>query len=266
MRPLLARLLALFHRRRLDDELFGEMSAHLELSIADHIARGLSLEDARRAAALRFGGTLQTAEAYRDQQGFPRLESLWQDVRYAVRTLRKNPAFATTAGATLALAIGAETSVYCLIDALFLRPPAGVSEAQRLVSISALNRGVPDEDAIRYPDSLYYRDHNTTFTELASHFNPGVALADTERAAELHAHAVSANYFSVLGVSPHVGRFFLSAEDVAPGRNPVVVLSHSFWQRRFGADPRCVGTVIKLNGSPFTIIGVSPSGFEGAKG
>jgi predicted permease len=133
------------------------------------------------------------------------------------------------------------------------------------VAISALNRGVPDEDMIRYSDYVYYREHNTTFTELASHFNSGVALADTERAEELDAHVVSANYFSTLGVSPHVGRFFLPAEDVVPGRNPVVVLSHSFWQRRFDADPRCVGTVLKLNGAPFAIIGVSPSGFEGAK-
>ena len=152
MRALLARLLALFHRRQLDRELSDEMSTHLELSTADLVASGLSLEDARRAAALRFGGTLQTAEPYRDQQGFPRLESWWQDVRYAVRTLRKNPAFATTAGATLALAIGAQTSIYCLINTLFLRPPAGVTEAQRLVAISALNRGVPVEDTIRYPD------------------------------------------------------------------------------------------------------------------
>jgi len=265
MRPLLARLLALFQRGRLDDELFDEMSAHLELSAADHVARGLSRDEARRAAALEFGGTIQTAEAYRDRQGFPRLESLWQDVRDAVRTLRKNPAFATTAAATLALAIGAQTSVYCLIDTLFLRPPTGVTPAKHLVAISALDRGAPIEDTIRYPDYLYYRDHNTTFTDLASHFNSGIALADTERAAELDTQVVSANYFSVLGVSPQVGRFFLSDEDAAPGRNPVVVLSHSFWQRRFGADPRCVGTVLRLNGSPFTIIGVSPSGFEGAK-
>src|SRR5438128_6710303 len=241
------------------------MAAHLELSTAYYVARGMSLEEARRAAGLRFGGTLQTAEACRDQQGFPLLDSLWQDVRSAVRTLRKNPAFTTTAAVTLGLAIGAQTSVYCLIDALFLRPPVGVTEAQRLVAISALNHGVPDEDAIRYPDYLYYRDHNTTFTVLASHFNSGVALADTERAEELHAHVVSANYFSALGVSPHVGRFFFPDEDVVPGRNPVVVLSHSFWQRRFDADPRCVGAVLKLNGSPFTIIGVGPSGFEGAK-
>ncbi len=118
---------------------------------------------------------------------------------------------------------------------------------------------------IRYPDYLYYRDHNTTFTELASHFNSGVALADTERAEELDATLSQRTISPTLGVSPHVGRFFLSDEDVAPGRNPVVVLSHSFWLRRFDADPRCVGTVLKLNGSSFTIIGVSPSGFEGSK-
>ena len=193
------------------------------------------------------------------------MPGVFQDLRHGLRALASHPGLTIAAALSLGLAIGAQTSVYCLIDALFLRPPAGVTEAQRLVAISALNRGVPDEDAIRYPDYLYYRDHNTTFTELASHFNSGVALADTERAEELDAQVVSANYFSALGVSPHVGRFFLADEDVVPGRNPVVVLSHSFWQRRFDADPRCVGTVLKLNGSPFTIIGVGPSGFEGAK-
>jgi predicted permease len=191
--------------------------------------------------------------------------SMFQDIRHGLRALASRPGSTIAAALSLGLAIGAQTSVYCLIDTLFLRPPAGVTEAQRLVAISALNRGVPDEDMIRYPDYLYFRDHNTTFTELASHFNSGVALADTARAEELHAHVVSANYFSTLGVRAHLGRFFRVDEDVVPGRNPVVVLSHSFWQRRFDADPRCVGTVLKLNGSPFTIIGVGPSGFDGAK-
>jgi hypothetical protein len=99
---------------------------------------------------------------------------------------------------------------------------------------------------MRYPDYLYYRDRNTAFTELA--------------AEELDVHVVSANYFSVLGVSPDVGRFFLADEDVVPGRNPVVVLSHSFWQRRFDADPKTVGTTLELTGTPFTIVGVGPSG------
>ena len=170
------------------------------------------------------------------------MPSVFHDLRHGLRALASHPGLTIAAALSLGLAIGAQTSVYCLIDALFLRPPVGVPEAQRLVAMSALTRGVPDEDTIRYPDYLYYRDHNTTFTELASHFNSGVALADTERAEELDAQVVSANYFSALGVSPHVGRFFLSDEDVVPGRNPVVVLSHSFWQRRFDADPRCVGT------------------------
>ena len=186
------------------------------------------------------------------------MPGMFQDLRHGLRALASHPGLTIAAALSLGLAIGAQTSVYCLIDVLFLRPPAGVTDPQRVVAISELNRGVPIEDTIRYPDYLYYRDHNTTFTELASHFNSGVALADTERAEELHAHVVSANYFSTLGVSPHVGRFFLPDEDVVPGRNGVVVLSHSFWQRRFGADPRCVGTVIKLSESSFTIIGVSP--------
>jgi predicted permease len=193
------------------------------------------------------------------------MSGAFQDLRHGLRALASRPGLTIAAALSLGLAIGAQTSVYCLIDALFLRAPAGVPAAQRLVAISALNRGVPDEDAIRYPDYLYYRNHETAFAELASHFNSGVALADTERAEELDGQVVSANYFSTLGVSPHAGRFFLADEDVVPGRNPVVVLSHSFWQRRFDADPTCVGTVIKLNGSPFTIIGVGPPGFEGVK-
>lgn len=193
------------------------------------------------------------------------MSSVFQDLRHGLRALASHPGLTIAAALSLGLAIGAQTSVYCLIDALFLRPPAGVPEAQRLVAISALDRGVPDEDAIRYPDYLHYRGHNTTFTELASHFNSGVALADTERAEEVDGQVVSANYFSALGVSPRLGRFFLADEDAVPGRSPVVVLSHSFWQRRFDADPRCVGTVLTLNGSPFTIVGVGPSGFEGVK-
>ena len=193
------------------------------------------------------------------------MPGMFQDLRHGLRALVSHPGLTIATALSLGLAIGAQTSIYCLIDTLFLRPPVGVTEPQRLVAISALDRGVPDEDMIRYPDYLYYRDHNTTFTELASHFNSGVALADTERAEELRAHVVSANYFSALGVSPHLGRFFLSDEDLVPGRNPVVVLSHSFWLRRFAADPKCIGTVLKLNGSPFTIVGVGPSNFEGVK-
>src|SRR5258706_421757 len=122
MRPLLARLLALIHRRQRDDELSDEMSTHIELSTADYVARGMSLADARRAAGLRFGGTLQTAEAYRDRQGFPLVESLWQDARYAVRTLRKTPLFALTVAATMGLGLGLVGSVFTILNAYLLKP------------------------------------------------------------------------------------------------------------------------------------------------
>ena len=135
------------------------------------------------------------------------MPGMFQDLRHGLRALTSHPGLTIAAALSLGLAIGAQTSVYCLIDALFLRPPAGVPEAQRLVAISALNRGVPDEDMIRYPDYLYYRDHNTTFTELASHFNSGAALADTERAEELDTYVVSANYFSDPRCQPSCGPF-----------------------------------------------------------
>ena len=119
------------------------------------------------------------------------MSGMFQDLRHGLRALVGHPALTIATALSLGLAIGAQTSVYCLIDTLFLRPPVAVTEAQRLVAISALDRGVPDEDAIRYPDYLYYRDHTTAFTELASHFNSGVALADTERAEELRARCLS---------------------------------------------------------------------------
>src|SRR6476660_1020368 len=122
MRPLIARLLALFRRRQLDDELSDEMSAHLELSTADYVDSRMSLADARRTAGLRFGGSLQAAEAYRDRQGFPLLESLWQDMRYAVRTLRRTPLFAVTVAATIGLGLGLVGSAFTILNAYLVRP------------------------------------------------------------------------------------------------------------------------------------------------
>jgi predicted permease len=190
---------------------------------------------------------------------------LLQDLRQALRTLASRPAFTTAAILSLALAIGAETSVYALIRALFDRPPIGVAEPREVVAISADTNGKPVEDAIRFPDYVYLRDHQTVFSALASHFNSGVGLFDSERAEALNGHVVSANYFSVLGLTPRLGRFFLSEEDRVPDRDAVVVLSHSYWQRRFNGDAQCVGQKITLNGVPFTVVGVAPAGFEGAK-
>ncbi len=188
---------------------------------------------------------------------------VFQDLRRAVRSLASRPGFTMAALVSLALGIGAETSVYALMRTLFDRPPAGVVDPHEIVAVSSLDKGKPVEDAIRFPDYLYLRERSTVFSALASHFNSGVNLVDTERGEALNGHVVSANYFAVLGLAPHLGRFFNSQEDRVA--DAVVVLSHSYWQRRFDGDVRSIGGTITLNHLPFTVIGVAPAGFEGAK-
>jgi putative ABC transport system permease protein len=191
-------------------------------------------------------------------------DEMIQDLRFGVRMLLKSRVFTAVAVLSLALGIGANTIVFSLVEALFFSPPPGLLAPDRLVGIGELeaSKQEPDPEDIRYPDYLYYRDHNTVFAGLASHH--GAHLADGDLAVEIQAHVVSDNYFSVLGVNPLLGRFFLPDEDRVPGRNPVVVLSHSFWQRRFNGDTHCVGQRLKLNGVVFTVVGVARAGFQGA--
>src|SRR6266542_528380 len=212
MRPLLARLLALFHRRQLDDELSDEMSAHLELSTADHVARGLSLEDARRAAALRFGGTLQTAEAYRDRQGFPLLDALWQDVRYAVRTLRKNPAFTTTAAATLALAIGANTTMFSVLNAVLLRPLPYRAPEQLAMLWSEIPSQNLREGRTAFWNVEQWRSQSESFADMAFFDGVSVTLTSADRAEQISVARISPNVDPWLGVQPVHGRIFSAGE------------------------------------------------------
>ena len=193
------------------------------------------------------------------------MDSLLQDLRFAVRTLLKSPLFTTVAVVSLAIGIGANTAVYALIDALFLRSPAGIARADELVGFHQVEPRRSGEiwwEFSSYPDYVHYRDHNTVFSGLSSHF--GFTGIDSAAAEEIPGTVVSANYFSVLGVEPQLGRFFTPDEDEVPDRNFVVVLSHRFWQRRFGGDPRCLGQSFKLNGVPLTIVGIAPPDFQGA--
>jgi len=180
---------------------------------------------------------------------------LLQDLRQAFQTLASRPGFTAAAILSLAVGIGAETSVYALIRALFDRPPMDVAEPHEIVAISSAVKGQPVEDAIRFPDYRYLRDHNTVFSALASHFNSGVGLFESERAEILNGHVVSADYFAVLGLTPRLGRFFLPEQDRVPGRDAVVVLSYAYWQRRFRGDARALGQTITLNGVRFAVTG-----------
>jgi macrolide transport system ATP-binding/permease protein len=190
-------------------------------------------------------------------------DEMIQDLRFGVRMLLKSKVFTAVAVLSLALAIGANTIVFSLIQTLFFSSPPGVTAPGQLVGVCRLE--IPerrtDPDRICYPDYRYYRDQNTAFSGLASQLM--AHLADGDLAVEIQANVVSENYFSVLGVHPFIGRFFLPEEDLVPGRNPVVVLSHSFWQRRFNGDAGCIGQPIKLNDVTFTVVGVAPAGFRG---
>ena len=150
------------------------------------------------------------------------MSSIVLDLRHALHTMVKRPVFTTTAVLTLALGIGASISVYALVRGLYFRAPDGVTDAVRLVGISQQQGAMPISEVIRYPDYLYYRDHQTVFSGLASHF--WYVLADTQRSDQLNAFFVSSNYFSVLGVYPYIGRFFGPESE----NDPVVTLSYSF--------------------------------------
>jgi predicted permease len=262
MRPLLARLLASFRRRQLDEELSDEISAHLEFATADNVARGMSLEEARRAAGHRFGGPLQTTEAYRDRQGFALLDSIAQDVRYAVRTLRRSPGFTATAVLSLTLGIGANTAIFSLIDAVMwrtlpIRDPAG------LWLIGGESSTYRDTwNGSTYQQFQTMNDNQVADIAAYAPVRLNVRL-DGRLEPTAEGQLVSGKYFSLLGVNPVAGRAITPDDDRVPNGHPVAVISDGYWTRRFGRAPSTLGRTISLSGTPFTIIGVTPPGFYG---
>jgi predicted permease len=251
MRPLIARLFALFRRRQLDDELSNEMSAHLELSTADYVDRGMSLADARRAARLRFGGTLQTAEAYRDRQGFPLLESLWQDMRYAVRTLRRTPLFAVTVAATMGLGLGLMGSAFTILNAYLLKP-IDLPNPHALYALS-WDTDTTHRHRFRLADYEALQPAALRFAGLAA----AQDVSSMQDAVSTHGLLVTGNYFELLGARPALGRLLRRDDAAARGGVAVVVLSLQAWRSRYGSDPTIVGQRILLGRQRFEVVGVT---------
>jgi predicted permease len=188
--------------------------------------------------------------------------TLLQDLRFGIRMLAKSPGFTAVAVLTLALGIGANTAIFSLVDALFLQT-LPVRDPSRLVDVYQTRKG-QGYFAISYVDYLYYRDHNRSFSDLAAHYSSSpINLITPGESKEINGSVVSANYFSLLGLRPLLGRFFLPEEDEVPNRNPVAVLSYGLWQRQFGGDPEILGKSVRLNGTFFTVVGVGPRDFRG---
>jgi len=258
MRPFLARLFALFQRRRLDRELADEISAHLEMAIADNRARGLSPEEARRVAMTAFGGVLQTEEAYRDRQGFPLLESVWQDVKYAVRSLGRSSGFAAIAVLTLALGIGATASIFSVVQTLLIRP-LPFPDADRLVAVFATSPSAP-RDTTSFLDFSDWQRQANTVSGMAAYRSDRFNITGGGTPEPVRGLRASHELFSVLGVSPAIGRTFDRLEQHTA--RPVALVGHGLWTRRYGGDPGILGKTILVNEIGHVVIGVLPQGFE----
>ena len=248
-------------RGRADRDLDRELRNHLELETQEHRDRGLPLDQARYAAQRVFGNSSLALEDTRAVWGWRGLEQFAQDVRYALRTLRTQPGFASVAVLSLALGIGANTAIFSLIDAVLLRE-LPVPHPERLVQITRVaDDGAPR--TVSYPLFEYFRDHlqsvSGTFAE--GNARPPMEIEGVEQAVDCA--LVSGNYYHVLGLEPAAGRLLEPIDDAVPGASPVAVVSYRFWQRRFALDPAIVGKSIRVRGRVFTIVGVTPPAFLG---
>ena len=191
-------------------------------------------------------------------------DSWLQDLRYAVRLLRRNPLFALTAVLSLAIGIGANTTIFTIANALLFKPPLGVADASRLVDVGRSQDGQGFDNG-SYSNYLDIRARNTVFSGIyAYRLGPEpMSLRGKDGAERIYGEMVTTNYFNVLGTPPHIGRLFTSDDSEQPAATPLAVLSHRFWMRRFNGDPAIVGQTLVLNGRPFTVIGVTPEGFHG---
>jgi predicted permease len=243
---------------RRDDELCDELRFHLEMQEKLERDRGASAEEARRRARARLGGVDQTAEAVRDQRGFPWLDQLRQDIVYAARMLRKDLAFSFVALLTLAIGIGATATIFSLLEGVLLSP-LPYPQPERLVRVYESQPATP-QFPVRKLGLLTYRHDNRTLDGIAGFTREDLQLALEDRPERLRGLQISSNYFTVLGVGPALGRGFTWTEERA-GAN-VVVISDALSRRRFQADARILGRQARLSGHEYTIVGVMPAGFE----
>jgi predicted permease len=258
------RLLGLLPGMRAEGEIDAELESHIALHTADGVRAGLSEAEARRQALIRLGGAEQVRQACQERRGLPWLGALWRDLRFGARMLAKNPGFTLVAALTLALCIGANTAIFSLIDALFLKP-LPLPHPEQLVRIYAKGPSGHYGAGFSMPEFESLRGHSVSFSALAAEAHlVELNVVGNDGAEEVTGAFVSADYFNLLGIQPVMGRSFLPEEDAVPNRNPVVVIGDALWRAYFHADRSVLGRQIRINGVLFTIVGVAPPGFRGA--
>ena len=256
---LIARIRAFFNTRDLDRDFEHELESHVAMLTEENIRRGMSHQEARRAALICVGAGASMKDQHRDARGLPALETVVQDLRFACRLLVKDRWFSGAAILVLALAIGANTAIFSLADAALFRM-LPVADPDQLIGVRSLDpRRLGARGTFSYPQYTYLRDRTDAVAGMLAYAPINLNLSAGAVTDSPDGLLVSANYFTVLGVQPAIGRGF-AAED-----EPSVILSHRFWQRRFSGDPAIAGRNMMLNGLPVTVVGVTPRRFFGAE-
>jgi predicted permease len=263
-----AKATGLLKGKRLDSEFEAEIESHLHLLTERYLRQGMSSAEAATAARRQFGNVALLQQKQRAQWSFVSPAEWWGDTRFGLRMMRKKSRSNAAVVLALALGIGMNVAVFSFVNALLLRPPAGVSAMGSLLEIwlhSRTSTGVQSYLPFTYPDYAYYRDQSRALEGVLA-FDGDGAPTIWNRSGEgqvIQRQLVSGNYFPLLGVHATLGRVISTGDDQPASPHPVVVLSHSFWQRELASDPGIVGRTLVLNGAAFSVIGVAPPGFAG---
>ena len=253
-----------WRRKRRETDLDDEIAYDLALDAEERIRSGATPHEADLAARRDFGNVGLLKEGIREMWGWTSLERLGRDIRYGWRTLRKSPLFATMAVLSLALGIGANASIFSVINAILLRPLPAVERASELVSLNEKVGGnaLP---LVSFPDYRDFRDRNSVLTGMAGIGFVPASVGPKGNTQRMFGYIVTGNYFDVLGVKPLAGRLLQPSDDKIRGGHPVVVLSYTGWLKWFGGDPNAVGSKVQVNGREFTVLGITPKGFFGTE-
>jgi macrolide transport system ATP-binding/permease protein len=250
---------SLFRRKRFEGEMTDEFAFHVRARRDDLVRSGLSSQEAERRARLEFGGRERYRAECRESHRVHWLDEFARNVRYSLRSLRRTPTFSSAAIVSLALGIGVNTFIFSVFDSLVLRP-LPIADPSRVAFIETTTGSTHS-----FPDYRQFRDRNKTFDGIAGY---RISIMNFERGGEptrMWCYLATGNYFDVLGIKPAVGRFFHQADDRQPGASPYAVLSYSSWRTRFSGDPKAVGATVRINGLPYTVLGVAPRGFHGTE-
>jgi len=261
LRQILFRLQPFFRRRKIETELSEEMRMHLEMATERNLAAGMPPEDARNAAQCEFGGIDQAKESYRDERGIPWLEGILRDVRFSVRSLIRDQGFTITALLILTLCLAANVVIFSLVHGVLLRP-LPFRDPDRLVTVfnSYPKAGIPNA-GVSVPHYLERRSGIAAFSDAGGIRRAAVTLETSGAPERIEAAVATPSFFRVLGVDAALGRIFKEDEGEAGGSH-VVLLSDDFWKRHFNSDPAVLGRTLRLENTPYAIIGVMPSTFR----